>query len=268
MAGGLYEKKAWMLRSLLEHPLTRGLDIDDPHTTDLRKQIIEEKPFLKQIYHEWYGLLAATIPISKEPVLEIGSGAGFASAYIPNLITSEFFFCNGIRAVMDGQRLPIVSNSLRGITLTDVLHHIPQPRLFLAEATRCVRAGGVVVMIEPWVTAWSKLIFSTLHHEPILPTEPLWELPSTGPLSGANIALPWMILERDRSQFESEFPMWQIEIIRPMMPFRYLVSGGVALRSLMPKWTTGLWKGIETILAPWMNFWGMFAFIVLRRKSD
>src|SRR4051794_27482847 len=34
-----------MLRSALSHPLTRGIDPDDPRTTTLRRRIIAEKPF-------------------------------------------------------------------------------------------------------------------------------------------------------------------------------------------------------------------------------
>ncbi len=34
-----------MLTRLLEHPLTRGLDVDDPRTTHLRRRILAEKRF-------------------------------------------------------------------------------------------------------------------------------------------------------------------------------------------------------------------------------
>ena len=39
---------------------------------------------------------------------------------------------------------------------------------------------------------------------------------------------------RDRVTFEREFPHWHIELVKPIMPFRYLLSGGVSLRSLNP----------------------------------
>ena len=143
-----------MLKALLAHPLTRGLDIDDPRTTHLRLQIIQQKSFLRQIYEEWYRAIAATLPPGEGAVLELGAGGGFMSDLVPDLIASELFYCPNIRAVLDGLRLPFVAKTLRGIVMTDVLHHLPQPRLFFAEATRCVRPGGVVVMIEPWVTPW------------------------------------------------------------------------------------------------------------------
>ena len=55
-----------MLKTWLAHPLTRGLDIDDPRTTHLRQQIIQEKSFLRQIYQEWYQAIVAALPPVKE----------------------------------------------------------------------------------------------------------------------------------------------------------------------------------------------------------
>jgi hypothetical protein len=122
-------------------------------------------------------------------------------------------------------------------------------------------------MIEPWVSPWSSLIYSRLHHEPFSPTAKEWGFPPGGPLSSANGAQPWIVFERDRNQFEKEFPEWQIQKIQPMMPFRYLLSGGVSMRPLMPGWSFGIWKRTESLLTPWMKSWAMFALIVLRRTN-
>jgi SAM-dependent methyltransferase len=252
-----------MLRTLLAHPLARGLDIDDPRTTEVRRQIVQENAFLRHIYAEWYQGLAAALPEVGGPVVELGSGAGFLRRYIPDLITTELFPVSGISAVMDGQQLPFAAHSVRAIVMTNVLHHLPQPRRFFAEAARCMRPGGRLLMIEPWVTPWSTLIYSRLHHEPFAPHAPEWDFPPSGPLSGANGALPWMLFVRDREQFRRAFPMWQIVQIRPMMPFRYLVSGGVSMRSLMPGWASGGWRMLEHWLEPWADQLAMFCQIVL-----
>jgi hypothetical protein len=256
------------LRESLAYPLTRGLDIDDPRTTDLRRRIIQEKPFLRKIYDEWYTSIAAALPADPGPVLELGSGAGFLPEYVDNLITSEIFQCARVRAVLDGHQLPFDNGSLRGIVMTDVLHHLPAPRRFFAEATRCLRPGGVLVMIEPWVSPWSVRIYNSLHHEPFRPDSREWEFPSSGPLSGANGALPWIIFQRDRSQYEREFPLLPICSVTPIMPFRYLISGGVSMRSLTPGWTFGLWRGLESAMGPARKWFAMFARIVVRRASD
>jgi SAM-dependent methyltransferase len=254
------------LHRLLAHPLTASLKLDSPETTKLRKQVIQSKPFLKAIYDEWYAVLTREVPPGEGGVLELGSGAGYCNKFIPGLITSELFECPGISLVADAQRLPLAAKSLRAIIMADVLHHIPQARLFFAEASRCLRPGGKILMIEPWVSAWSRFVYSRLHHEPFLPGATDWEFNSNGPLSGANTALPWIIFQRDRGEFEKEFPEFSIEKINPFMPFRYIVSGGVGMRSLMPGFTHPAWAALERALKFEMRHLGMFAFVELRKN--
>ncbi|MCD4747808.1 MAG: class I SAM-dependent methyltransferase [Thermoanaerobaculales bacterium] len=251
--------------SLLAHSLTRGIGLDDPSTTRLRRTIIRDKVFLRRLYEEWYAGLQESLPDEPQPALEIGSGGGFMEEVIPNLVTSELFLGTPIHLVADGCRLPVADASLRGILAIDVLHHIPEPRLFLSEATRCLAPGGALAMIEPWVTPWSRIIYRNLHHEPFEPEAVKWSFPSTGPLSGANMALPWIIFRRDKDVFESEFPFLQIEKITPCVPFRYLVSGGISMRSLMPSFTFAAWRLLEKLFSSQNHRLGLFAEIVLRR---
>jgi len=256
-----------MLKRLLAHPLTRGLDLDDPRTTALRLSIIRSKPFLRELYVEWYREICDAMPEDDAPILELGSGAGFLGEFLPGLITSDVFRIPDISLVLDGRALPLRAASLRGIVMTEVLHHIPDAELFLSEAARCVRPGGVIAMIEPWVTTWSRFVWGHLHHEPFLPDRESWTLPPSGPLSGANGALPWIIFERDRERFGQRFPEWEIRSIRINLPLRYLLSGGVSMRSLMPGWSFSTWKNLERWLDRWMDTVGTFAKIVLVRRS-
>jgi SAM-dependent methyltransferase len=255
-----------LLRRLLTHPLTAGLRVDDPETTALRSQIISSKAFLRQIYDEWYTILREELPQGEGDVLELGSGAGFCDRYIKNLITSEVFPCPTAQFVVDAQKIPFGDESLRAIVFTDVLHHLPNVRQFFLESSRCLRPGGKILMIEPWVTPWSRFVFKNFHHEPFCPEAQEWSFPSTGPLSSANGAIPWIVFVRDRAKFESEFPHLVIEQIRPFLPFRYLVSGGVGMRSLMPGFTYPLWVRLERMLESQMPRLAMFAFVAVRRR--
>jgi SAM-dependent methyltransferase len=255
-----------MIKSWLAHPLTRGLDLDDPRTTSLRRQVIFQNKFLLRIYREWYQYLGSSLIDSEGGAVELGSGGGFLSEFLPGVISSEVFYCPGTDIMLDGQKLPFANHSLRAIFMTNVLHHIPDNKQFFREAARCVKKGGCISMIEPWNTPWAKFIYNVLHHEPFEPQAENWVLPSLGPLSSANDALPWIIFERDKTQFENEFPEWEIKKVQLMMPFRYLVSGGVSLRQLMPDWSYSIWKGLETILSPANHLLSMFAFIHLERK--
>ena len=257
---------AALLRRLLAHPLTASLAVDDPATTELRKQIIASKPILKAIYDEWYAMLAQELPPGEGRVVELGSGGGYCASFIPGLITSEAFASSGVRIVADAQRMPFAEKSLRAIVMTDVLHHMPDVRRFFAEAAHGLRAGGKILMIEPWVTSWSRIIYGYFHPEPFRPDSLDWAFASAGPLSGANSALPWIVFGRDRRLFESAFPEFSIELIRPFLPFRYLVSGGVGMRSLMPGFTGSAWTCLERLLESQMPRLGMFALIAVRRR--
>src|SRR5262245_22591730 len=99
-----------MLKRWLAHPLSRGLDIDDPRTTHLRSQLIQEKRFLLQIYEEWYRAIVSSLPPRLGGVLELGAGRGFMSDFIPDLITSEIFKCPNIRVVLDALALAVCSS--------------------------------------------------------------------------------------------------------------------------------------------------------------
>ncbi len=247
--------------------LGMAASLDSPETLDLHRRIIHEKPFLLQIYYEWYREILSSLTEVGRPILELGAGGGFLSQMAPGIISSDITYLQGIDLVMRGENLPLADRSLRGIVMTNVLHHIPEPRNFLCEATRCVLPGGIITMIEPWVTAWSRLVYQNLHHEPFIPNSSSWNFKSSGPLSGANGAIPWMIFQRDRTQFEREFPQWQIEIIRPIMPFRYLISGGLSYRSLVPEWSFNFWRWLENTFYLFLNRFGMFAYIQLRRNG-
>jgi SAM-dependent methyltransferase len=256
-----------LLSNILQHPLTRGLDLDDPDTTCLRRQIIQEKPLLKNIYEEWYRTVCNHLPHIEGPVLEIGSGAGFLETFIPKLITSDIMPVSGNNIACNAQHIPFKDKCLRAIVLINVLHHISNPLLFFKNSERCVKKGGRIIMVEPWVSSWSRIIYGKLHHEPFDPANPSWTLPQTGPLSGGNHALPWIIFQRDRERFNQQ-TNWQIHLIKVIMPFRYLLSGGVSMRNLLPAWIIRPLTFLEKSMSlEMMKKTAMFAIVVLCRKK-
>jgi SAM-dependent methyltransferase len=252
-----------MIPRVLQHPLTRGLSVDDPHTTRLRRDIIASKPFLRRIYSDWYAQIAEALA-DRNIILELGSGAGFFKEVRPHAITSEVMVTTGVDLIADACRLPFADAALDAIVMTDVFHHIPDVELFLSEATRTLHAGGRLVMVEPWRTRWSEWIYTNLHPEPFL-VDGTWEIPRSGPLSGANGALPWIVFGRDLARFAERFPQWRILKITPMMPIAYLLSGGVSLRSLMPGCLYAAVRFVERLFGEHQR--AMFALIVLERSA-
>jgi SAM-dependent methyltransferase len=257
-----------MLKRFLEHPLTRGMDVDDPLTTDLRRQIVKTKPFLRKLYEEWYLLIRSRLPLVDGFVVELGSGAGFMAEYVDELITSDVHTSTYVQRIIDARKLPFDANSLKSIVMVDVLHHIPEVEKFFAEALRTLKDGGRIIMIEPWVTAWSKIIYTYIHHEPFNPDSSNWDIPDKGPLSGSNNALPWIVFSRDFDRFADYYPEFELKEVNVISPLCFLLSGGVSYKTFQPGWSYDFWRALENFAGSITSKIGLFALIVLEKRSN
>ena len=254
-----------LIKRFLSIPSTGAADVDDPNVTFQRREIIRSKRFLNTIYREWYAMQIARIPDLPGAIVEIGSGAGFMDELLPGLITSEVFFCPFVDLIMNAMQMPLPAASTRAIVMTDVFHHIPDVERFLCEAERILKPGGRIIMIEPWVTGWSRWVMDHFHSEPMDVNAKEWQFPSKGPLSSSNQALPWIVFDRDRDLFLERHPRLKMSSIQPFMPFRYLLSGGVSMRALAPACCNGLLQRIESRLE--RDRWAMFVFLVLEKDQ-
>ncbi|MHB0946538.1 MAG: class I SAM-dependent methyltransferase [Sedimentisphaerales bacterium] len=240
--------------------------LDMPETTIRHSHIIQQKLFLKNLYVDFYGRFKKAIGNPENKCLvELGSGGGFIKEIIPNVITSDVIKTPGVDMVFSAEQMPFENGSVDAFFMFDVLHHIPNPRMFFKEAGRCLKTGGKIVMIEPANTLWGRFIYKNFHHE-AFDENAGWQMESTGPLSCANGAVPWIIFNRDRKIFESEFPDLKILKILPHTPLRYLISGGFTLRQMLPGCCYGLVAGIEWLISPANGIFGMFQTIELEKQ--
>lgn len=240
--------------------------LDDSKNIYILRKIIQRKIFLRNIYLSFYRTflnILSTLKIKGE-VIELGSGAGFIKRILPRVVTSDVIAYEGIDEVFSALDIPFLNNSVSAFLMIDVLHHIKDSRLFFQEMQRCLKVGGKVVMIEPANTIWARFIYTRFHHEPF-DVKGGWGFEEGGPLSGANMAIPYIIFQRDINQFIHEYPNLKIRSISFHTPFRYLISGGLSFRQLLPSFTYPLIVFGEFLLTPLNKFLGMFMTIELEK---
>ncbi len=240
-------------------------DLDDPAATLFHARMVQCKPFLKRLYIDFYRQLQKAVPDSENRVVvELGSGGGFIKEVIADVVTSDILELPNVDKTFSALDMPFEEGGVDAFLMVDVLHHIVDSRVFFAEALRCLKVGGKIVMIEPANTLWSRFIYRNFHHE-LFDTQADWQLEEIGPLSHGNGAIPWIIFSRDRMLFESEFPSLKIISMHTHTPLRYLLSGGLKLRQLVPSFTYPAVKAIEFILTPANSLLGMFQTIELQK---
>ncbi|RME19565.1 MAG: class I SAM-dependent methyltransferase [Bacteroidetes bacterium] len=240
--------------------------LDDPNATIHHREIILSTPFLKKIYLQWYKIFEDIY--NQQPngqYLELGSGGGFLKDILPNIITSDILNLPYVDKQIDAQHLPFDDNSLDGIFILNVFHHIPNPALFLKEAQRTLKTGGKVVMIEPANTLFSRLIYKKFHHEPFDEKGALQIEPGK-PLSHSNQALPYIYFIREKKYFESNFPNLKITSIRYHTALLYLLSGGMSYHPLVPAFSFSFFRFIELLLYPVQKYTALFQTIIISKK--
>lgn len=242
--------------------------LDLPETSLEHRTIILSKPFLKRIYIDWYTQFkeySQSLNVSGK-VVEIGSGGGFLKDVYPAVITSDIMPLSVCDMQFSAQEMPFENDSLKAIFMLNVLHHIPDAAAFFSEAQRTLCKGGVIYMIEPATTWFSKFIYKNFHHEPFDETVAEWKFDSKGPLSDANGAIPWIVFQRDYKKFQKLFPELELVSFRHHTTFKYLLSGGLSKPNLVPYALFGLITLIEKMFSPLSARTALFQTIIVRKK--
>jgi len=174
-------------------------------------------------------------------ILEVGSGTSPLKQFLPNIITSDVLDLDYLDLVFDCHEInklnAIKDNSIDVITLTNVLHHLKTPIAFLNRAASKLKSGGKVIATEPFFSVLSTPIFKYLHHEPVdfRVSEPELEK-MQGPLTSANVALPWLIFFRRREWLERLNENFDVATVstRPFSALSYMATGGISRRLPIP----------------------------------
>lgn len=243
--------------------------LDSPERVENLRDTIHRKPVLKKFYEDVYARYAQCIANTPEGglVVELGSGGGFAKSVISKIITTDILPYEGIDQVVDAMKMPFASGSLRALCLLNVFHHIPNVEAFLFEAERCLIPGGRILIVDQHYGWISGLILKHAHHEPFHPKASQWAFDTSGPLSGANGALAWIVFERDKNKLVTRFPNLEVEKYTPHTPLTYWLAGGLKSWSLIPNFAYRAATWLDRILLRVSPQFGSFVDIEIVKKT-
>lgn len=237
------------------------------------RRIWQRKPTLRRIYREEFFARLISSCRQDGVSVEVGAGPGFFKEALPGLISTDVVSCPWLDAVADAQHLPFRSSCISNLFGLDFLHHLKNPMEFLHEAERVLVPGGRVILVEPWITPFSYLVYRYLHHEDC-------EL-SARPLDGdatrwgkekkafdGNQAIPYLLF--GRRTMEATFavlPRLKAVTIEPFCLFAYFLSFGFKRIGLLPEACYPLVCLLERMTLPlWSPLAALRVLIVLEKS--
>jgi SAM-dependent methyltransferase len=263
------------LRRLLANPEMKGVDVDGPGLLEVHKRTLARKRLMREVFDEFYLTfmeMSVKYLAREGKHIELGSGSSDFKKKMPELITSDIVASPHLDMVLDAQAMDVADNSVAAFYASNCLHHLPKPRLFFQELERTLVPGGGCVLIEPHYGAFSTFLHKRMHaHEYFDANSPGWDTVEEGRdiMSGSNQALSYIIFVRDRQEFEQEFPGLELVLIKPLSNgTRYLLSGGLNFRQLVPDFLSTPLKGVEAMLAPVRHHTALHHVVVLRKRKS
>ena len=197
----------------------------------------KKKQAVRLLYRDFHRQLLESCP--EGSVLDIGSGTAHIKEFRPDIVSTDILLFPGIDVVADAHRLPFRDQFFAGVVMLDVLHHLERPIEFLKEASRVLKPGGRLAMIEPAMTTLARRFYDRFHEEPVDmnadPFAPVAINPDRDPFD-ANQAIPSLLFATApaRKLVEQTIPSLRVRSVEWQSLFAYPMSGGFQKWSLLP----------------------------------
>ncbi len=234
------------------------------------RNLWEKKRAIRILYRDYHQQLLGSCP--EGAILDIGGGTAHIKESRPDVVSADILSFPGIDVVADAHRLPFPNGYFAGVVMLDVLHHLERPIEFLKEASRVLKPGGRLAMIEPAMTTVARVFYDRFHAEPVDvnadPFAPVEINPDRDPFD-ANQAIPSLLFATApaRRRVEQTIPSLRVRSVEWHSLFAYPMSGGFQDWSLIPAALVNPMLALErAVPAPVRKHLGFRMMVVLERK--
>ena len=263
-----------MINSLKYREL-ENIDVDSDELITFHRDILLNKKIINNVFHEFY---TTCYELSKDYSktdnkdglrIEIGSGSSLFKYYYPDIISTDIKTHEHNDMSLDAQNMEnIEDNSIESFFAINCFHHFPNPEKFFRELDRTLKSGGTCVVIDPYFGLLSSFLYKRMFAtESFDKSQKDWHYISDGPMNGANQALSYIVFFRDIENFLKENP--NLEIVKTTRfnnYLRYLFSGGLNFKQLVPDFMEKPLKIMEFLLRPINSLFALHHIVVIRKK--
>jgi SAM-dependent methyltransferase len=248
-------------------------NLNDEERFIFHKKILESKKMLKSCYSDFY-LKIFQIEKKfkkkryKEVRLELGSGVGFIKNFDKKIITSDVVYNKFTDKTVDANKIPYKNNKIDSIFGIFCFHHFKDPFNFLKDVQKKLKIGGLCILIEPYYGPLASVIYKKVHKSEYFNTKETfnYKIKNKTAMEKANQALSYIYFVKNKKKFYKEFP--KLKIIHTSVfnnYLRFLFSGGLNFKKLLPDFLIIFIKFLEVIMSPFKKIFGIHYIIVIKK---
>jgi SAM-dependent methyltransferase len=222
----------------------------DLNKLEKHRNIWYKKKILRIVYTEWYNQILKDITQGNGTTIELGAGSGNFKEFKSNIISSDIDFCNWLDMCFDAHNLPFKKNSIRNIIMIDVLHHLSNPIKFLKEASNILEKEGKLIILEPYPSLVSSIVYRLFHPEPFSMNIDYFnksEQEDKDPWDG-NQAIAYILFFKYKEKLLDILKDFKIIKIEKISCILYPLSGGFEHKAMIPDFFILFFKFLEDIV--------------------
>lgn len=259
------------LLDLLREPALDSIDIDGTERFSAHQRTLARKRMLREVFTEFHHLFLDTdkrFLTADGLKIELGAGVAPVRNSYPDVLATDVVAVPHLDRTLDAEAMDLPDVSVRAFYGQNCFHHFSNPCRFFDELERTLLPGGGAILIEPYYGILATFLFKRLFKtEGFDKSYPSWNTPPTGPMSGTNQALSYLVFVRDRVEFETKYPQLRIAAQFPISNYlKYVLSGGLNFKQLLPDWMIPAISLIQKGLTPLEHWLALHHVIVLRKE--
>ncbi|MFH1946881.1 MAG: methyltransferase domain-containing protein [Candidatus Magasanikbacteria bacterium] len=228
-----------------------------------------KKFVLRKIYQQFYELIKNEVDQSIEgKIVELGSGIGNLKSVISEAICTDVFENAWLDQVENAYVLSFKNASVSNLILFDVFHHLQYPGTAFEEFFRVLKSGGRIVIFEPYISFFGRIVYGVFHHEPIAwKDEITWIIPKNMTVD----SLDYYAAQGNASRifynkkYTKLLKNWKVIKKKRIPASAYVLSGGYSKPQLFPSFLLSTFTVLDKFLGLFPRLFSTRVLVVLEK---